>query len=254
MRILKVIHGYPPRYSAGSEVYSKILVHELNNRHNVEVFTRQENSFLPDYDYQTELDSSDPRTLLHIVNVPRTKYRDKYIHTEVDDLFRKALMQLKPHIVHFGHLNQLSMNLPKIASDMNIPTVLTLHDFWLMCPRGQFIQRNSKEPWQLCDSQENRKCATQCYSGGFTGDQDFEKDDIKYREDWVKHRMDKSKEAMSYINKFIAPSKFLMNKFIDVTSGIRNIRSSVNMKPKDEIDVKLFTDDKKLAKFMAIIH
>lgn len=42
----------------------------------------------------------------------------------------------------------------------------------------------------------------------------------------------------------------MMNKFIDVTSGIRNIRSSVNMKPKDEIDVKLFTDDKKLAKFM----
>jgi valyl-tRNA synthetase len=42
----------------------------------------------------------------------------------------------------------------------------------------------------------------------------------------------------------------MMNKFIDVTSGIRNIRSSVNMKPKDEIDVKLFTDDKKLAKFV----
>lgn len=42
----------------------------------------------------------------------------------------------------------------------------------------------------------------------------------------------------------------MMNKFIDVTTGIRNIRSSVNMKPKDEIDVKLFTDDKKLAKFV----
>jgi valyl-tRNA synthetase len=41
----------------------------------------------------------------------------------------------------------------------------------------------------------------------------------------------------------------MMNKFIEVTSGIRNIRSSVNLKPKDEIDVKLFTDDKKLAKF-----
>ncbi|HXH29963.1 MAG TPA: valine--tRNA ligase [Bacteriovoracaceae bacterium] len=42
----------------------------------------------------------------------------------------------------------------------------------------------------------------------------------------------------------------MMNKFIEVTTGIRNIRSSVNLKPKDEIDVKLFTDDKKLAKFM----
>jgi valyl-tRNA synthetase len=42
----------------------------------------------------------------------------------------------------------------------------------------------------------------------------------------------------------------MMNKFIDITSGIRNIRSSVNMKPKDEIDVRLFTDDKRLAKFV----
>ncbi len=42
----------------------------------------------------------------------------------------------------------------------------------------------------------------------------------------------------------------LMNKFIEVTTGVRNIRSSVNLKPKDEIDVRLFTDDKKLAKFI----
>ena len=41
----------------------------------------------------------------------------------------------------------------------------------------------------------------------------------------------------------------MMNKFIEITSGIRNIRSSVNMKPKDEIDVRLFTDDRELAKF-----
>lgn len=42
----------------------------------------------------------------------------------------------------------------------------------------------------------------------------------------------------------------MMNKFIDITTGIRNIRSSVNLKPKDELDVKLFTDDKALAKFV----
>lgn len=42
----------------------------------------------------------------------------------------------------------------------------------------------------------------------------------------------------------------LMNKFIEVTTGIRNIRAQVNLKPKDEIDVRLFSDDKKLAKFI----
>ena len=42
----------------------------------------------------------------------------------------------------------------------------------------------------------------------------------------------------------------MMNKFIEVTSGVRNIRASVNLKPKDEVDVRLFTDDKDLAKFI----
>ena len=42
----------------------------------------------------------------------------------------------------------------------------------------------------------------------------------------------------------------MMNKFIEITTGIRNIRAQVNLKPKDEIDARLFTDDKKLAKFV----
>jgi len=44
--------------------------------------------------------------------------------------------------------------------------------------------------------------------------------------------------------------QIMMNKFIEVTTGVRNIRSAVNLKPKDEIDARLFTDDKKLAKFI----
>src|SRR5690606_13091895 len=37
-----------------------------------------------------------------------------------------------------------------------------------------------------------------------------------------------------------------MEKFIEITTAIRNLRSSVNIKPKDEIEVAFFTDDEKL--------
>jgi valyl-tRNA synthetase len=40
-----------------------------------------------------------------------------------------------------------------------------------------------------------------------------------------------------------------MNKMIEVITAVRNIRQSINLKPKEEIDVRLFTDDIKLAKF-----
>ncbi len=49
MKILLVIHGYPMRYNAGSEVYTQSLAQALADRHEVHVFTRQQNKFLPDY-------------------------------------------------------------------------------------------------------------------------------------------------------------------------------------------------------------
>jgi valyl-tRNA synthetase len=37
-----------------------------------------------------------------------------------------------------------------------------------------------------------------------------------------------------------------MNKFIEVVTSIRNLRASVNIKPKDEVSVELFTDNQEL--------
>lgn len=215
MRILKVIHGYPPYYSAGSEVYSQMLANGLAENHEVQVFTRFENSFLADFFYKTELDYLDPRILLHLVNIPLTKYRYKFLNEEVDLIFKKILEEFKPHIVHFGHLNHLSLSLPKITSELNIPSVYTLHDFWLMCPRGRFIQRNSKELLRLCDGQEDMKCAKSCYKGYLSGNAESEEQELQYWSNWIKPRMDLTRSIIKDIDYFLSPSKFLMNKFIN---------------------------------------
>lgn len=214
MKILKVIHGYPPYYNAGSEIYSQMLAHGLSKNHEVQVFARHENNFLPDFHYSTVLDELDPRVLLHLINIPLTKYRYKFINQEVDDRFRQIIEEFKPDIVHFGHLNHLSLSLPSITSKLNIPSIFTLHDFWLMCPRGRFVQRNSKQILESCSGQENKKCANQCYSGYFTGDSDLLVDDLSYWENWIANRMKHTKEVINYIDHFIAPSNFLLEKFI----------------------------------------
>ena len=41
MKILQVIHGYPMRYNAGSEVDTQTLCRALAQRHDVHVFTRE---------------------------------------------------------------------------------------------------------------------------------------------------------------------------------------------------------------------
>jgi hypothetical protein len=73
MKILKVIHGYPMRYNAGSEVYSQTLCHGLAERHEVHVFTREEDAFAPDFRLRTEHDADDPRITVHVVNNPRSR-------------------------------------------------------------------------------------------------------------------------------------------------------------------------------------
>lgn len=214
MKILKVIHGYPPYYSAGSEIYSQTLARKLSDNHEIQVFARHENSFLPSFHYSTVLDYGDPRILLHLINIPITKYRYKFINEEVNIRFKKIIDDFRPDLIHFGHLNHLSLSLPEIATKRGIPIVYTLHDFWLMCPRGRFIQRNSKELLQLCDGQEDKKCATECYKGYYTGDEGLLNAEITYWQQWVSTRMKQTKKIVEYVDHFVAPSKFLMNKFV----------------------------------------
>src|SRR5687767_11196200 len=98
MKVLQVIHGYPMRYNAGSEVYTQTLCHGLAERHEVHVFTREEDSFAPDYALRRDQDRDDPRVTLHLVNMPRT--RDRYRHVGVDQRFAELLDTLHPDVVH----------------------------------------------------------------------------------------------------------------------------------------------------------
>ena len=132
MKVLQVIHGYPMRYNAGSEVYTQTLCQALAERHDVHVFTREENPFAPDFEMRLERDREDARVALHVVNNPRN--RDRYLEPGIDRRFAETLDRVRPDVVHVGHLNHLSTSLPAAAAARSIPVVYTLHDYWLMCP------------------------------------------------------------------------------------------------------------------------
>ena len=216
MKVLLVIHGYPPRYNAGSEVYTQTLAQALADRHGVHVFTRQENAFLAEYAMQTESDRADGRVTLRVINIGRG--RDRYRHPEVDRRFGNLLDDLDPDVVHIGHLNHLSTSLVLEADRRNIPIMFTLHDYWLMCPRGQFIQmypRDSSDVWALCDGQEDRKCAVRCYARYYSGAPDEMDGDVEYWTDWTRRRMAHVREMCDAVDYFVAPSMYLLRRFRD---------------------------------------
>lgn len=216
MKILKVIHGYPMRYNAGSEVYSQTLCHGLAERHEVHVFTREEDAFAPDFRLRLERDPDDARVTVHVVNNPRLK--DRYRATGIDQRFAEVLDRVNPDIVHVGHLNHLSTSMLREAAVREIPIVFTLHDYWLMCPRGQFMQMFPEDPhdlWAVCDRQEDRKCAERCYARYFSGASSELETDVTYWSDWVGRRMRHVREMTEFVDLFIAPSRYLHDRFRD---------------------------------------
>lgn len=216
MKILKVIHGYPLRYNAGSEVYSQTLCHGLAERHEVHVFTREEDAFAPDFRLRVEKDADDARITVHVVNNPR--YKDRYRATGIDQRFAEVLDQIQPDLVHVGHLNHLSTSLLREAALREIPIVYTLHDYWVMCPRGQFMQmfpEDSNELWASCEGQDNRKCAERCYARYFSGAPEEREWDVAYWSDWVKRRMQHVREMTELVDLFIAPARYLHDRYRD---------------------------------------
>lgn len=212
MRILKIIHGYPPLYNAGSEVYSQSICNELVKRHTVLVFTREENPFAPDFTLRRVVAEAGPECVL--VNMPRSK--DGYRHAELDARFAEVVEAFQPEVAHIGHLNHLSTGFVDVLHRAGIPIVYTLHDFWLMCPRGQYLQRNvgGGVVHALCDGQEDRKCATTCYASLMSGLDGEHKSDTDYWTGWIQRRMSVSKRICEQVGLFIAPSKYLRDRFI----------------------------------------
>lgn len=220
MHILKIIHGYPPNYNAGSEVYSQSICNELSKLQRISILTREENPYSPDFEIRKEFQS--PHLYIYYVNNPQSK--DGYRHKKLDENFSKVIQELKPDIAHIGHLNHLSTGIVDELNKNKIPIVFTLHDFWLMCPRGQFLTRSigKENNFQLCSGQDDNKCAKDCYRVYFSGKKSVERKDIKQWSNWTHQRMIETKSIIDKVDLFIAPSHYLRNRFISDFSLPKN--------------------------------
>ena len=199
MKVLQVIHGYPPYYMAGSEVYTYNLAQELAKHCDVSVFTRIENPFEPQYSCE---DSTEGEIQIRRVNNPERDYTlaDKYLNPEIDRLFREYMVMIQPDVVHIGHLSHLSTNIVKIVKEeFHVPVVYTLHDFWLHCFRGQLITAANI----LCPGPDTDKCM-ECVRQKFKTSESQES-----FESYRKHML----SVIDSIDLFIAPSRHIQDFF-----------------------------------------
>jgi len=141
MRILQVVHGFPPAASAGTEVYVHNLAHALAERpgDEVRVFTRDADPHRPELGVRERTEG-----LVRVTTVNNTfqscvTFEDSYANPGIERIAAAFLDEWRPDVVHIQHLTCLSTGIPRQAAERSIPVVMTLNDYWLICHRGQLV-------------------------------------------------------------------------------------------------------------------
>jgi len=137
MRILHVVHYFLPTHVAGVEVYTFHLAREQAKRHTVSIFTREDGHFTAPIRAEDDRVGELPVRRVYF-NRP-LEFETLYRNREIDAEFGVALDRLRPDVVHFQHLDRLSAGMIELAAARGIATVLTLHDYWFICPQIQLL-------------------------------------------------------------------------------------------------------------------
>jgi glycosyltransferase involved in cell wall biosynthesis len=156
MRILQVSHGYPPDQMAGAEVYTWSVASEQARRgHEVHVLAPGKRAGQPELALlEEQLDGVRVHRLnQNFLGIDRLE--KTYTDPDVDAVFAGLLERLKPDVVHVQHTIGVSAGVLRVAERTGVPLVMTLHDFWAHCPRGQRVTPRL----HLCEQVEPWRCA-----------------------------------------------------------------------------------------------
>ena len=155
MRILVVAHGFPPQAQGGSEIYAHDHARELASRgHEVLVLTREQDPSRPERALRET--QQGPLRVVWVNNTfsDTVDVADSYEHVRLAAAVRPLISAFAPQAAHLHHLTCLSTHLVPELAEAGVPTVYTLHDFWLLCHRGQLLNRRL----EMCDGPGPEGC------------------------------------------------------------------------------------------------
>jgi len=146
MKVLLAAHQFLPEYSAGTEVLTAETAKELRARgHEVSVFAG--------HPYREPCEDHERFENYSFEGIEVTRFRHshtpmggvrnvmalEYDNPLVAEFFRGHLERTRPDVVHFFHLQRLSASVLATCRSLRIPTVLTVTDFWPLCPTNQLM-------------------------------------------------------------------------------------------------------------------
>ncbi|MEY2715012.1 MAG: hypothetical protein RIT24_1355 [Planctomycetota bacterium] len=160
MRILQVTHGFPPESVGGVEQHVDGLSAALARRgEQVHVYARTSDARLAQGERRIERSGNPAVTRVAFRWESVGSLEAMYRCAPMADALRTFLRERKDagegfDVAHVHHLTGMSVDSLDVLRDAGIPSVLTLHDYWLMCPRGQMWHRRE----EVCEKVEASRC------------------------------------------------------------------------------------------------
>ncbi len=137
LNILIVVHNSPGRNLAGTEIYSLMLAKELQQMgHKVRIVCPDHD---PDQNLGSLSDSQEMGIDITRINVALTNVLTSFKNEQSANFLAEYVAQGKFDLVHFQHLLGFSGAAPAAIAELGIPSLLTLHDGWLICEQFHFV-------------------------------------------------------------------------------------------------------------------
>ncbi len=156
MKIVHVVSGYLPQDSGGTQLHLRDLcAAQRTQGHDVSIFSRLGGDEFGEFEISSTEWESVPVTRITNNFLDVDDLELLFHHPRIDAVFADYLDIQKPDIVHVHHLTCLSTTLIDVAKDRGLPVVMTLHDYWMICPRGQRVH---PEDLGICETLDRKRC------------------------------------------------------------------------------------------------
>lgn len=158
MRILHLVHQYPPDAVGGTELYTQAIAGALVQRnHYVSVFHRRNTG-----DRVLERGSEDGIDTWAAQSgevSPLHRFRATFGDPILERAFAQIIDEAHPQLVHIQHLMGLPLGIMRQIRARRIPYIVTLHDYWWVCANAQLLTNDTQ---QLCDGPQRFLNCARC--------------------------------------------------------------------------------------------
>lgn len=166
MKALYITHLYPPRHIGGTEHYTHSLAKGvIALGHQTQVLC------VGDWEQGERYWNGQSDDIFEGVPVRRLHLnwrkapdigRYSYDNPMVADYTRNYLKEIAPDVVHVTSCNTLSASVIGAAKQLGLPVVVTLTDFWFVCPRVTLMRSDGG----LCDGRVAEQECVRCLFHG----------------------------------------------------------------------------------------